>query len=109
MVGETWEGWTLPAELIAASPAADRITLVNRYVTDAEVDRFFAEADVVVLPYRRSSASGPLHIAMSHGLPVVVTAVGGLVEAAEHYSGTVFVPGRRAGRPGVGRSSGRRG
>ncbi|GIE93225.1 glycosyltransferase [Paractinoplanes rishiriensis] len=95
VVGETWEGWTLPAELIAASPAADRIAFVNRYVTDAEVDGFFAAADLVVLPYRRSSASGPLHIAMSHGLPVVVTAVGGLVEAAERYTGTRFTePGQ---------------
>jgi glycosyltransferase involved in cell wall biosynthesis len=92
VVGETWEGWDLPASLIAASPAAERIAFVNRYVTDAEVDEFFAGADVVVLPYRRSSASGPLHIAMSHGLPVVVTAVGGLVEAAERYSGTRFAP-----------------
>jgi glycosyltransferase involved in cell wall biosynthesis len=98
VVGETWEGWTLPASMIAESPVADRITLVNRYVADAEVDRFFAAADVVVLPYRRSSASGPLHIAMSHGLPVVVTSVGGLVEAAEEYSGTVFV---REASPGA--------
>jgi glycosyltransferase involved in cell wall biosynthesis len=97
VVGETWEGWTLPAELIAASPAADRITLVNRYVADAEVDHYFAGADVVVLPYRRSSASGPLHIAMSHGLPVVVTAVGGLVEAAEGYSGAVMTPAAAPG------------
>jgi glycosyltransferase involved in cell wall biosynthesis len=96
VVGETWEGWTLPAGLIAGSPAADRITFVNRYVADAEVDEFFAAADLVVLPYRRSSASGPLHIAMSHGLPVVVTAVGGLVEAAERYTGTTFAP---AGSP----------
>jgi glycosyltransferase involved in cell wall biosynthesis len=92
VVGETWEGWDLPASLIAGSPAADRITFVNRYVTDAEVDAFFAGADLVVLPYRRSSASGPLHIAMSHGLPVVVTAVGGLVEAAEGYPGARFAP-----------------
>jgi glycosyltransferase involved in cell wall biosynthesis len=92
VAGETWEGWDLPARLIAASPAAGRITFVNRYVTDAEVDELFAGADMVVLPYRRSSASGPLHIAMSHGLPVVVTAVGGLVEAAERYSGARFVP-----------------
>jgi glycosyltransferase involved in cell wall biosynthesis len=91
VVGETWEGWTLPASLIAESAARDRITFVNRYVADSEVDGYFAAADVVVLPYRRSSASGPLHIAMSHGLPVVVTAVGGLVEAAEKYSGTTFV------------------
>ncbi|WP_436527322.1 glycosyltransferase [Actinoplanes sp. HUAS TT8] len=92
VVGETWEGWTLPADLIAASPARDRITFVNRYVPDAEVNEYFAAADAVVLPYRRSSASGPLHIAMSHGLPVVVTSVGGLVEAAGPYPGTVFVP-----------------
>lgn len=91
IVGETWEGWTRPAEMVADSAARDRITFVNRYVADSEVDDFFAAADVVVLPYRRSSASGPLHIAMSHGLPVVVTAVGGLVEAAEKYSGTTFV------------------
>jgi glycosyltransferase involved in cell wall biosynthesis len=97
VVGETWEGWTRPAEMIAASPAADRITLVNRYVADAEVDRCFAEADVVVLPYRRSSASGPLHIAMSHGMPVVVTAVGGLIEAAEGYSGAVMTPAAAPG------------
>jgi glycosyltransferase involved in cell wall biosynthesis len=92
VVGETWEGWTLPVSLIGSSPARDRITLVNRYVPDAEVNEYFAAADAVVLPYRRSSASGPLHIAMSHGLPVVVTSVGGLVEAAGPYPGTVFVP-----------------
>ena len=37
VVGETWEGWTLPAERIAASPRRDRITFVNRYVSDAEL------------------------------------------------------------------------
>jgi glycosyltransferase involved in cell wall biosynthesis len=91
-VGETWEGWTLPAELIRRSRWASRITFVNRYVTDAEVAAHFANADAVVLPYRRSSASGPLHIAMSSGLPVVVTRVGGLVEAAAGYEGAVLVP-----------------
>ncbi|WP_433367613.1 glycosyltransferase [Actinoplanes sp. CA-142083] len=90
VVGETWEGWQLPLDMIAVSPARARIELVNRYVSDAEVNDFFAAADVVVLPYRRSSASGPLHIAMSHGLPVVVTAVGGLVEAAGDYPGVRF-------------------
>jgi glycosyltransferase involved in cell wall biosynthesis len=56
------------------------------------VSAAFAHADVVVLPYRRSSSSGPLHVAMSWGLPVVVTRVGGLPEAAEGYEGAIFVP-----------------
>ena len=44
-----------------------------------------SQADAVVLPYHGSSSSGPLHIAMSAGLPIVVTAVGGLVEAVRDY------------------------
>lgn len=92
IVGETWEGWTAPLDAVAASPARDRITVVNRYVDDAEVAVHFAAADAVVLPYRRSSSSGPLHIAMSAGLPVVVAHVGGLVEAAGDYEGVSFVP-----------------
>lgn len=92
LVGETWEGWTAPLEAVVASPNRHRIEVVNRYVTDAEVAGHFAKADAVVLPYRRSSSSGPLHIAMSSGLPVVVTKVGGLTEAAGDYEGTHFVP-----------------
>lgn len=92
VVGETWEQWVLPGHLIASSPYRDRIEFVNRYVDDDEVGAYFAEADAVVLPYLRSSSSGPLHVTMSHGLPVVVTAVGGLVEAAAGYEGAKFVP-----------------
>jgi glycosyltransferase involved in cell wall biosynthesis len=91
VVGETWEGWTGPVTSIGRSPHRHRITFVNRYVTDEEVDQAFRAADLVVLPYRRSSTSGPLMVAMSYGLPVVVTAVGGLPEAVEGYSGAVQV------------------
>lgn len=91
VVGETWENWTLPAELIATSPYADRITFVNRYVSDAEAAQFYAAADAVVLPYRRGSASGPLQIAMSHGLHVLLYAVGGLVEAVLAYPGAQLI------------------
>jgi glycosyltransferase involved in cell wall biosynthesis len=91
IVGETWEGWDLPNRLIAGSPDSDRITFVNRYVTDAEAAGYFGGADVIVLPYHRSSSSGPLQIAMARGLPAVVTRVGGLVEATARYSGAIFV------------------
>lgn len=90
LVGETWEGWDLPARLVAESPHRDRITFVNRYVTDDEAAGYFAGADVVVLPYHRSSSSGPLQIAMAAGLPVVATSVGGLVEATADYPGAVL-------------------
>jgi glycosyltransferase involved in cell wall biosynthesis len=91
VVGETWEGWDLPARKIASHIFRDRIHFVNRYVTDAEVSDFFRQADIVTLPYRRSSQSATLHLAMAWGLPVVATRVGGLAEAAGAYPGGILV------------------
>jgi glycosyltransferase involved in cell wall biosynthesis len=92
VVGETWEGWTIPDEAIASSPHRDLIERVDRYVSDEELAAYVARADAIVLPYHRSSMSGPLHVALAAGLPVVVTAVGGLVEAVQNYAGAVLVP-----------------
>ncbi len=92
VVGETWEEWTIPDEAIARSPHADLIERIDRYVSDEELAAYVARADAIVLPYHRSSLSGPLHIALTAGLPVVVTAVGGLVEVVRDYAGAVLVP-----------------
>lgn len=92
VVGETWEGWTLPAEKIAASRYRERITFVNRYVHDAELDAWLRGADAVALPYKRSSLSGPLHVAMGYGLPILMTDTGGNPEAAEGYGGILLTP-----------------
>jgi glycosyltransferase involved in cell wall biosynthesis len=94
VVGETWEGCTAPDQAIARSPHADRIERVDRYVSDEELTEYVGQADAIVLPYHRSSLSGPLFIAMTAGLPTVVTAVGGLVEVVEGYGGAVLVPPR---------------
>lgn len=94
VVGETWENWTLPGRMIERSRYRDRIEFVNRYVSDAEVRELFDRADAIVLPYHRSSSSGPLHIAMGRGLPVVVSAVGGLIEATAGYEGAIRVAPR---------------
>jgi len=92
VVGEVWQGYRQPLEELATNLPADRLTIVDRFVDDDEVPGFFAAADLIVLPYRRSSASGPLLTAMAWGLPVVTTSVGGLVEASAGYTGAVLVP-----------------
>ncbi len=92
VVGETWEGYTRPIEMIEASRRRARMTLVNRYVTDTELDGYLRGADAVALPYVRSSISAPLHVAMSYGLPVVMTDTGGNAEAARGYAGLTLVP-----------------
>jgi glycosyltransferase involved in cell wall biosynthesis len=111
VVGEPWEGWNLPIIRIQNNRYSDRITLVDRFVNDDEVTAYFAGADDVVLPYHRSSASGPAHIAMSSGLPLVVTTVGGLPVAVAGYEGAVLVPPHDAValRDGIRRLHGLRG
>lgn len=98
VVGETWEGWTLPAQRIASSARRERITFINRYLHDAELDAYLNGADAVILPYHRSSLSGPLHVAMGYGLPIVMSDVGGNAEAAEGYGGVILVPARDTDR-----------
>ena len=95
VVGETWEGWNTPAEMIQVSRHRDCIEFVNRYVTDAEAAGHFARAECVALPYHRSSSSGPAHLTMSQGLPLIITSVGGLTEAVSGYEGAIQVPPRR--------------
>lgn len=45
------------------------------------VGRYFAAADLVVLPYAKASQSGVLHLAYGFGLPVIAYPVGGIPEA----------------------------
>ena len=61
---------------------ATRLGAVHRfgYIPMADVSRYFAAADVLVMPYRHVSQSGVLFLALSLGLPVVATRVGGLPE-----------------------------
>ena len=98
IVGETWEGWDLLSKRIQSSRHRARITLDNRFVSDDEVAAYFAGTDTVVLPYHRSSASGPAHIAMSQGVPLVTTGVGGLPAAVADYEGAIVVPPTRPRR-----------
>jgi len=91
VVGEVWDDLGLK-ELIEASPQRDKITLRDEYVPDEDVSLYFSAADLLVLPYLRASQSGVAHIAITYGMPVITTKVGGLAESMSSYDGAIFVP-----------------
>lgn len=60
-----------------AAPYPHRIRFQKTYISDAELEKYLAAASIVALPYLRNvGASGPLHLALGVGRPVIATAVG---------------------------------
>jgi len=55
----------------------------NRFISNAEVPRFFRRASVIILPYTEASQSGIIPIAYVFGKPVVVSNVGSIPEVVE--------------------------
>lgn len=62
---------------------AGKTKMINKYISNEEVARFFELAEAVVLPYRNGTQSGILNIAYGYQKPVVITDVGGLAEFVE--------------------------
>lgn len=68
--------------------------VILRYIPNEDVGRYFAAADLVVLPYKAGSASGVVQIAYALEKPVVATRVGALPEVVqEGCTGYLVDPG----------------
>lgn len=93
VVGEPWQHNDPVLERLRSAPGLQgKVEIVDRYVRDDEVSGYLADSDILVLPYRRASASGPLALAMAAGMPVVTTDVPALEEVTAGYSGAIHVP-----------------
>ena len=59
------------------------VKVVDAYTPDREVEKYFAAADLVVLPYTSATQSGIVQIAYGFSKPVIVTEVGGLPDVVD--------------------------
>lgn len=85
IVGEHWGRDSLRRcrDDIARFGLGQRIDLVARYVTAAEVAQYFERADFVVTPYRSSSGTGVVPLAYHYDKPVIASDIPALVEIVE--------------------------
>ena len=94
VVGEFYEPLERYKALLEDPRIKERVRVVNRYVANEEVARYFAAADVVALPYREATGSGIVQIAFGAGVPVIATRTGGLEDVVEEgVSGLLVPPG----------------
>lgn len=72
------------------------VELERRWVPEAELATVLGWADIVVLPYVEASQSGIAPMAITLGIPVVATPVGGLSEQVRHGVTGVIATGTDA-------------
>lgn len=83
-----------PLELIDQLGINDQVVVVNRYVGNEEVPKYFQVADCNVLFYLVATPSGVESIAYNFKLPTLATRVGHFPETINHgYNGYLSEPG----------------
>jgi glycosyltransferase involved in cell wall biosynthesis len=78
VVGEFYDHRGPYLDEIKALGLGDKIRIVDEYVPNEQVGKYFTACDVVALPYTSATQSGIIQIAFGFGKPVIATAVGGL-------------------------------
>jgi len=100
-VGDYWDG---PDEFESMAeksgvlfdknnPGAGGVRIFDGYIPNEDVGKYFAAADLVVLPYESATQSGIVQIAYGFEKPCIVTDVGGLPEVVlDGVTGYVIPP-----------------
>jgi glycosyltransferase involved in cell wall biosynthesis len=93
IAGEVYGDIEQYTKLIEEHNLGEYIDFQNRFITNEEVESFFLNSDVCVLPYRSATQSGITQLAFSFCTPVIATDVGGLSETIkDNYNGYLVEP-----------------
>lgn len=77
-----------PLELIEKYGISDYVTIINDFVPNEDVHKYFQVSDCIVLYYLTATPSGPEHIAYNFNVPALATRVGHFPETIKHgYNG----------------------
>jgi len=83
VVGEFYEDKDPYLSEVRSLGIEANVRIVDEYVPNEAVEKYFLAADVVVLPYLSATQSGIAQIAFAFDKPIVVTDVGGLPDVVE--------------------------
>ncbi len=78
--GEFYDDEKYYRDKVESLNLVNSVKLLNEFIPNEEVAKYFQPSDLVVLPYRSATQSGILNLAYGFFKPVLVTNVGGLAE-----------------------------
>jgi len=94
IVGEFYDKVSSYLDQIENLGLQNTVTLLNRFVPNEEVGKYYTASDAVVLPYRSATQSAVLNVSYSFRKPVIAANVGGLGEfIKDNYTGIIVEPG----------------
>jgi len=80
VAGEYYSNEEKYKQLITDLKIESDVKVVNEFIKDSEVGRYFCAADIVAQPYKNATQSGVTQIGYHFETPMLVTNVGGLPE-----------------------------
>ena len=80
IVGEFYDSPDTYFDKIKKLAIENDTIIINKFVPNEDVGKYYRASDLVVLPYRSATQSGILNVAYGFAKPVLVTDVGGLSE-----------------------------
>jgi glycosyltransferase involved in cell wall biosynthesis len=94
VVGEFWNNKRPYIRQIEDYGLSEHITLIDEYVPNEDIGKYFNAADLVVQPYISATGSGVVQTAFGFNKPVIATTVGSLPEVIEDgKTGYLVSPG----------------
>lgn len=91
IAGEFYDKPEYYTDLISRLGLDAKVKVINEYIANEALAKYFQLSEVVVLPYRSGTQSGILNIAYGYSKPVVITDVGGFAEFVEDGETGVLV------------------
>jgi len=83
IVGEFYDSPEVYTDKIKKLGIEKDTVIVNKFVPNEDVGKYYKVCDLVMLPYRSATQSGILNVAYGFSKPAIVTNVGGLSEFVE--------------------------
>ncbi len=92
VAGEFWEDEQSYRAQIERLGLQSRVLIHNRYISNEDIEPYFAAADALALPYLSGSQSGVGMMAVHYGLPIIASDIGGLGEVVQDGVNGFVVP-----------------